>query len=142
MESKLSFRIFTLIILLMGVILLIAGIVSERRQRQVKSWAKTKGKIIRSHFVDDSEGGIFRVEYEYVVDNQYFHSTRLAPFFMLYNASEMAKKYPVDAVVTVYYNPHRPAEAVLEVRSPMTWVLIVGGAVCIGIAAFLLFVVK
>lgn len=142
MENNIALRIFSFAVLLMGAVLIIFGMVSQYQQRQVKAWVETKGNITHSDFVDDSEGGRLTIEYEYSVAGMRFQSTRLAPAFMLYNAREMANKYPVGAAVTVYYNPDNPKEAVLERQSAVTWVSILMGAVCIGIAAILFFVVQ
>ncbi|MFN3386480.1 MAG: DUF3592 domain-containing protein [Candidatus Thermochlorobacter sp.] len=142
MENNIAFRIFSFAVLLMGAALIIFGIVSQYQQRQAQTWAETTGNITHSNFVDDSEGGRLTIEYEYSVAGRRFQSAQLAPTFMLYNAREMANKYPVGAAVTVYYNPDNPEEAVLERQSAVAWGPLLMGAVCIGIAAILFFVVQ
>ncbi|PIO47248.1 MAG: hypothetical protein CMR00_11450 [[Chlorobium] sp. 445] len=142
MENNIALRIFSFAVLLMGAVFMIFGVVSQYRQFQVQTWAETKGNITHSDFVDDSEGGRLTIEYEYSVAGMRFQSTQLAPAFMLYNAREMANKYPVGAAVTVYYNPDNPEEAVLERQSAVTWVPIFVGALCLVIAAILFFVVQ
>lgn len=142
MESALALRIFGLIVLLLGVVLTISGILSQQKQHQVKGWAKAKGTITHAYFADDSEGGRLEITYEYAVEGKLFSSSRLAPSLMLYKASDMARKYPPGAEITVYYNPKNPKEAVLEPKSPVTGILIVMGIVCMGIAALLLFLAR
>jgi len=99
--------------------------------RQAASWPQTTGKVVVSTserrsvgtFDDSREGGkgeevrnFARIVYEYQVSGQKLRASRVSIGEDLGNfmVEETIARYPVGKVVTVYYNPRRPKEAVLE----------------------------
>jgi hypothetical protein len=78
------------------------------------------------------------IQYSYRVGNETFISTRIRilPNVVAASsamASRLIKIYPKDAPVTVYYNPQRPSEAVLEpgVKGDLVSFLVIGAAIFI-----------
>ena len=97
------------------------------RQHASKRWPTTPGEILESHLEEDSDGWCPNVRYVYVVNRKRHLTGRL--YFFLSNSSterEAGKHispYPVGKSVTVYYNPRKPEDAVLDRRMPLWWPL-------------------
>jgi hypothetical protein len=88
------------------------------------AWRTTTGRVLKSR-VEVSGGGestsvAARVEYAYDVNGRAYQSDqiRAGDNVMRITSSDDAYKtidrYPVGAIVTVYYNPANPQEAALE----------------------------
>lgn len=94
------------------------------RQHASKRWPTTTGEILESNLEEDSDGWGPYVRYAYAVKGT---NDRL--YFYLSNRSseQDAKKhlspYPIGKAVTIYYNPQKPEEAVLDRRMPLWWPL-------------------
>jgi hypothetical protein len=99
----------------------------DRRQRRAAlSWPATTGRIVESRVEPKTLPGdrptirfAPRIAYEYSVDGRAYRSGRVAfgdVFWSLAPQAARAKvaRYPRGAQVTVYFNPRRPQEAVLE----------------------------
>jgi hypothetical protein len=98
----------------------------QRRARAALSWPATTGRVVESRVEPKSLPGdrptirfAPRIAYEYAVHDRAYRSERIAfaeAFWSLAPQGAAAKvaRYPVGAEVTVYYDPRRPAEAVLE----------------------------
>ncbi|MDM7948111.1 DUF3592 domain-containing protein [Hydrogenophaga sp.] len=95
------------------------------RQHSSKRWPTTIGEILESNIEEDSDGWAPHVRYAYAVERKHYTNDRL--YFHLSNGSTErdARKhlspYPVGKRVTVYYNPRKPEEAVLDRRMPLWW---------------------
>lgn len=91
------------------------------------TWPSCEGKIITSkvtmsssHRLRDNKGISYYpdVDYEYVVDGKKYIGEKI--FYGQYGSGmrdkiqKIADKYPAGKMVTVYYNPKNPGEAVLE----------------------------
>ena len=112
-------------------LLLGAAVYKSLQVRAAREWPSAVGKVVTSHAQvretrvpdSDREGG-YRTEqrnfanivYEYSVAGQKLRNDRVSIGEDLGNfqVAETIAKYPVGAVVTVYYNPRHPKEAVLE----------------------------
>jgi hypothetical protein len=117
--------------------LLMVGIVAAAafykwlQVRAAAQWPQTQGRIVVSgsqvreveSFDDDSEGGkalakrnFANIVYEYEVSRQKLRAGRVSIGEDLGNfeVAETIARYPVGKIVTVYYNPRKPSEAVLE----------------------------
>jgi hypothetical protein len=118
-------------LILFGVIALYQGIASE-------GWPSVGGKIMYSH-ARTGRNAETLLWYEYRVGDQRYVSSKYrtggngTPFRKV--AEETAKRYPAGQVVKVYYNPHNPAEALLEpgiwwdnFAAPVMGLLILGAA--------------
>ena len=100
-----------------------------------RSGRETTGKVVVSTsetrkvktFDDDRHGGrgeeernFAKIVYEYQVSGQKMRASRVSIGEDLGNfeVEETIARYPVGKIVTVYYNPRRPREAVLERDAP------------------------
>lgn len=112
-------------------LLLIAAIVKTWQVREARNWPQVPGKVVRSVAevreirVSDSdreEGyrldkrNFANVTYEYAVGARKLRCDRISIGEDLGNfeVAEKLAKYPAGSIVTVYYNPRHPEQAVLE----------------------------
>jgi len=100
---------------------------SRQSRRASRDWLTTDGRIVESRVEQknlgsgDRPGILFapRVTYEYSVNDHTYRSERIAFSGGVSSLAPQAAqvkiaRYPSGAQVTVYYNPKRPEEAVLE----------------------------
>ncbi|PSO19553.1 DUF3592 domain-containing protein [Bradyrhizobium sp. MOS003] len=112
-------------------LILVAAIVKTWQVREARNWPQAPGKVMTSVaelrdvkvFDDDREGGsrlesrnFANVTYEYSVGGRKLRCNRISIGEDLGNfeVAEKLAKYPAGRVVTVYYNPRHPDQAVLE----------------------------
>ena len=94
-----------------------------RQQHLSKRWSTTTGEVLESNLEEDSEGWYPHVRYEYTVERKRYVSERL----YFYSASGSTKRgankhlspYAVGKTVTIYYDPAKPEEAVLNKHVPL-----------------------
>jgi hypothetical protein len=116
-DSKSTMLIFILVSLV-GLALTIYGTSISLNAYRTKSWPTTQGTVIASEVIKPSKY-VPRVTYTYDIDTNVFSSERIqlkdmAQYKTRAGAEKVANKYPVDAKVTVYYNPTKFDEAILE----------------------------
>jgi hypothetical protein len=126
------FIVFLIIAIIIAIYIFIKSIqglqCAKRKNKEALTWSSTEGIITHSEVVfviatgDDATYDHF-ISYQYTVDGKQYESKEIAFF----NVGEwggwggkdelekLAKKYPVDKQVTVFYNSSNPSEAVLEV---------------------------
>jgi hypothetical protein len=116
-------RLFSLVFILVGGVILCLGVKSLFIANASKSWPTVQGKVISSS-VDskrsDKGGTTYHAEvfYEYKVGGQIQSSNDVAvggygssnPS----HARRIVNKYPAGSTITVYYSPSNPSKAVLE----------------------------
>lgn len=112
-------------------LLLVAAVVKTWQAREARSWPQAPGKVVRSvaevrevRMSDDGREEGYRLEsrnfanvtYEYSVGGRKLCCSRISIGEDLGNFEVAAKlaKYPAGSIVTVYYNPRHPDQAVLE----------------------------
>jgi len=112
-------------------LVLVAATVKTWQAREAKSWPETSGKVVISaaevrevKVSDDEREGGYRTEernfanvvYEYSVAGKKLRNNRVSIGEDLGNfqVAETLAKYPAGSIVTVYYNPRHPDQAVLE----------------------------
>ena len=112
-------------------LLLVAAVYKTLQVRAAREWPSAAGKVVASHaevreirVIDSNRESGYRTEqrnfanivYEYAVAGKTLRNNRVSIGEDLGNfeVAETIAKYPVGAVVTVYYNPLHPKEAVLE----------------------------
>lgn len=87
------------------------------------SWLSVSGKVLESfvHIDKDSEGATYKPEirYEYRVNGEYFIADcwrfgASGTSWGKVRFNRVVAEYPVGRSVTVFVNPERPGEAVLE----------------------------
>ncbi len=114
-------RLFTILVGLGSGIYLVRSLV---RQHASKRWPTTMGKILESKLDEDSDGWYPYVRYSYSIhgenyasDQLYFYSCNQEPDEA--EARTYLLPYPVGKAVTIYFNPHNPADAVLDTHVPL-----------------------
>jgi hypothetical protein len=112
-------------------LILIAAIVKTWQTREARSWPQVSGKVVTSvaelrevRVSDDEREDGYRMEsrnfanvaYEYSVSGRKLSCNRISIGEDLGNfqVAEKLAKYPAGSIVTVYYNPRHPDQAVLE----------------------------
>jgi hypothetical protein len=112
-------------------LILIAAIVKTWQAREARSWPLVSGKVVTSvaevrevRVSDDEREDGYRMEsrnfanvaYEYSVSGRKLSCNRISIGEDLGNfeVAEKLAKYPAGSIVTVYYNPRHPDQAVLE----------------------------
>lgn len=112
-------------------LILIAAIVKTWQVREARGWPQAAGKVVTSvaevrevKVSDDEREDDYRTEnrnfanvtYEYSVGGRKLRCNRVSIGEDLGNfqVAEKLAKYPAGSIVTVYYNPRHPDQAVLE----------------------------
>ncbi|MEI2611155.1 MAG: DUF3592 domain-containing protein [Candidatus Promineifilaceae bacterium] len=132
--------IFILVFGAVGLGLFIGGALSFRAALSTQSWPTTEGRITSAQIYEDSdEDGTsygLNVSYNYTVNDQRYTGTRieLTDYSSSRNYAEgLAEKYPVEAVVTVHYDPADPTKSVLETGANWVQYLLMGMGCCFGL---------
>ena len=127
---NLPWFVYAMLLAPLGLIL-IAAIVKTWQAREARSWPQTRGKVVTSaaevrevRVSDDEREEGYRLEsrnfanvvYEYSVNGRKVSCNRISIGEDLGNfqVAEQLQKYPAGKIVTVYYNPRHPDQAVLE----------------------------
>jgi hypothetical protein len=119
---------FFLLFVGLGVFLIYRMQQSKKKALVSQSWPSTTGQITESHVSrsqsTDSDGDTTtsysaRVAYTYQVGGQTYSGHNIAFGFNPSYSSETkaqadAARYPVGSQVSVYYDPNKPSDAVLE----------------------------
>jgi Protein of unknown function (DUF3592) len=136
--------------LILGSILFFVGMQYRKKSLTAQNWPITQGKIIsatleerrsvdhETHRVSISY--VPTLQYEYRVGETSLVGQRIDFANSGYDHATAARKlasYPVDSLVTVYYNPTAPEDSLLNPSSKSYLVLIIIGALLL-IAAILL----
>lgn len=132
---------FFLILLVLGGGLVFYSLRSRKKADQSHGWPSTNGKVIVSETRESkstNEDGKTKVsyyphiEYTYEVNGQHFTSKQIS-FGGVLGYSDRTKvlakleHYPVGSIVLAFYNPEKPAEAVVEQTSGgAKWAMVVG----------------
>lgn len=106
-----------------GLGMILWNLFSYHKAQQATSWQSVSGKVLES-FVqvkNGSRGAMYKPEirYEYKVNGEYFIADcwrfgAVAKSWGKAQSNQVAAEYPVGRSVTVFFNPERPQEAVLE----------------------------
>jgi hypothetical protein len=133
---------FGLIFLGVGLFALIRSFIAFRTSKASRDWPSVKGQVVVATVerkVDHDEDGSTtkyspRVIYNYSVSGQQLTSDRVVVGARLWHTSraraEAKLAYQTGQRVTVYYNPDKPAQAVLETGATRgAWGLLAIGVV-------------
>lgn len=124
---------------------------TRRKVAQASSWPSTLGTVTLStiEMRRNNDGGSTPypvVHYDYRVMSQPYQGNRVMPGLAVggSGARKVVERYPAGAQVTVYYNPDKPSEALLERSMPgyLKWlwiILVILDVFLCGLAAVLLF---
>lgn len=118
--------LFALAALLSGLALLALALWMRRRAAQCAHWPSVEGTVLESR-VDDAHLEFMKpvLRYQYTVDGRRYVGFRVA--FSGYGISRpsmaaLIRPYPAGRTVRVFYDPRRPASAVLDNRARSDWV--------------------
>lgn len=123
-----------------GIFLLIYYFRTKKKTKKSMTWPSVEGKITGQRvereevFDDDGLCVVYRPEvyYHYIVDEISYTGSRIdfgnVPSFGARKKAEAyLEPYPEEQVVTVFYNPDDPQDAVLsQTMQKMVWGLVVG----------------
>jgi hypothetical protein len=115
-------RLFLGMFFIIGLGISILGVKLIWEAYESQNWPSVQGKIISPPVERESTrlkiGFRTRIQYAYEAGGKRFLGDRIAlgPLVGLYGPSDkhLARKYPKETIVTVYYNPIRPEQSVLE----------------------------
>jgi hypothetical protein len=145
-----------IILLLIGGIFTTTGIVTGLvfgkpildQTKSSEQWPQNQGEILESELVESRSDGSTtygaHVVYHYDLDGGAFESDRIwfGDDYSTSNRSDMfevVRKYPVGQMVTVYYSPDKPSEAVLMPGAyTSSYVRFTIGLIFLGIGSLLL----
>ncbi|WP_052833102.1 DUF3592 domain-containing protein [Bradyrhizobium sp. LTSP885] len=131
---NLPWLVYAMLLAPLGLIL-IAAVVKTWQAREAKGWPQTAGCVVTSTVElrevkvpdDDREDGerleqrnFANVVYEYTANGRKLRGNRVSIGEDRGNSevAETLAKYPAGSIVTVYYNPRHPDQAVLERELP------------------------
>lgn len=123
--------------LLIGFILLAIWLFQSRRAGATQNWSSVPGRVMDSRLVEtrDAEDGrtwTASVTYVYQIGGAQFQGNRVAIGGGKGSPQQIVQRYPAGAVVPVFYDPQKPAAAVLERGSGgLTPLLIIAIAMCV-----------
>ena len=126
-----------------GAGLLAIGLYQRRRMRASQDWLQTVGTIRKSaivvHSDQESTGYAVSVEYEYTANGATYTGRRIGFSTRQYARKKRAQaelqRYPPGSPVVVYFDPQKPADAVLVRSYPDSLVLLGFGILLLGIVA-------
>ncbi len=106
-----------LVVLLLAAIFVGAIVYQSKKNKAAAQWPAVQGRIVQSEVFrshnDDGPTDEPLITYEYVAGGKTYRSRRVK-FSFKPQTQPTLKKYPMGAVVPVYYDPSNPSEAVLE----------------------------
>lgn len=133
--------IFVLALLALGIYLVVFSVRSKKKAEESQSWpgapgmvtaAEVKCSVNRDEDGNESYAYYPKVEYTYQVGGETLTGNRLAFGGQVAQKNQAAvqkslERYPVGGLVTVYYDPARLSEAVLERQAGgAKWSLVIG----------------
>ena len=124
--------------LLVGIVLLFAGLQARKKALEAQKWPTTQGKITSATLEEDrhvdhethrtSVTYVPTIQYQYQVGDSVQVGNRIGFSRTGYDYNTANRKlalYPLNGVVTVYYNPVAPNESVLNPSTKGSIVLII-----------------
>ncbi|MGZ5872974.1 MAG: DUF3592 domain-containing protein [Bradyrhizobium sp.] len=130
----------------MGVVVLAFFFAGRRISRDAAGWPVTRGTVVISsteavHQTDQGRDLIFHapvVEFTYQVHGREYRSRQITLGAKLAGtrsfAEQIAARYPQGSAVEVHYDSANPSNAVLQVTSSASWLLLVLALFCFGVA--------
>jgi len=133
--------IFVLALLVLGIYLVVFSLRSKKKAEESQNWPNTPGTVtlaeVKRSVNRDEDGNesydyFPKVGYTYQVGGETLTGNRLSFGGILAqknpaSVQKILERYPVGGQVTVYFDPNKPSEAVLERQAGgLKWGLIVG----------------
>ena len=143
--------LFALAFGVVGTVLIVLYVRNKKKAKASETWPSTEGKIVSHHvrvdYSQDDESNrvdyVPEVHFEYQVEGQSFAGKRISfgseqSFNKRQKAEMFLEQYPVGQVVTVFFNPEKPQESVLQqTMRKMTVQLVVGILLVVMMICFL-----
>jgi hypothetical protein len=140
-SSEISrFHFFGGLLSFFAVTLTIFTVIAVRKRRAVGHWACATATVVESVAVwgATNSGGrsawtwLPRFTYQYVAGGQVYRGSRIAFYRRCTGscAQELVARHPAGSQVQVYYDPARPAEAVMDRSLRALWLLPFFAVVC------------
>lgn len=121
---------------IVGLVFLSMGLFSFWKVRQTHQWQTTTGRVIEAWIAERrvKTRMVYQLKatYEYVVNGKRYESERLfvgdrwSASDQL-TAEQQLRRYQSRSEIKVYYNPHHPEDAVLELKTHPALYWMVGG---------------
>jgi len=114
------------VLLIVGVSLSIVTFFSIKKGRKSKTWPKTKATVVsaeveeKHEYDEDGDKHVYyypRIHYDYQVDGQFYNGFRyklLEASMSKRKAHEFISNFMTGDILTVYYDPEKPIESVLQ----------------------------
>lgn len=131
-------------LVLIGLIFVAIAPFNIKKGKKSQQWPQTEGKVTASEVEirqeTDTEGDMStyyypRIHYEYQVNGEKFLSSKyrlLDASMTKKNAQQLVESYSPGQTVVVYYDPNKPADAVLITGAPkFLYIFAVIGAILI-----------
>ena len=107
-----------------------------------QDWPHGLGKILAANLQTSSSGDgttyAVEVQYEYCVNGVRYIGERIGftpqTYIRFRRARQELDRYPVNSSVPVYYDPEKPADAVLQRQAPNTLLAVAAGIIFLAIA--------
>lgn len=139
---------FLLVFFLLGAGMIFFSLRARKKAQQSQSWPSTAGTVsevqVKEISREDADGFQTtsyqpQVTYSYQVGNQTYTSDRLSfgarvSYGNRNQASKVLEAYPVGMPLVIYYDPEKPAEAVVERQASGFKLLLIGGILLIVIS--------
>ncbi len=132
--------LFALLLGGLGVYLIIHSQRSKQKAAMSQTWPMVKGIVTETNITAQEHDEVVRymplVRYTYEVDGKIYESRQITfgsgvEFSSRQKAADYLAEYPLDAEVSVYYDPEKPSEAVLKQVAHKTTVGLVIGIVLV-----------
>jgi hypothetical protein len=128
-----------IVLLIIGLAIIGLAVAMRQKGMAAASWPSVSGVIVESRVAEDTHdsgcSAVIRYRYQVGVD---WHESSQISFNVRANsrvANEgLVRRYPVNEVITVYYNPKSPKEAVINNAQSNGWMLL--AAVGVGFLMF------
>lgn len=137
--------LFFLLVVIFGII----GFVNRNKAKKAGGWPSIQGKVIEArleeHANSDPEDfsmANFRpvITYQYEVNGKVYNSNKTGMIPMNYDQKTAQKKldaFPLGSALTVYYNPEKPEEALLNPSKTTANIFLIIGIVAVVISCIM-----
>lgn len=114
-------------------------LVVVRKKIKLRSWLAAAATVVESEEYDVGGKWRARFAYEYEVGGRGYKSRRVFFYRKVasFYAQELVARHPAGSSMRIFYDPERPAEAVVDKRLPALWILLLAAVACAACAAYL-----
>jgi hypothetical protein len=107
-----------ILFLVVGVLGVVAMLRTLKSAQSESNWRQTPGVVLESRILNTSEGYLPSIRYEYYFEGDRRENAMFKSMVSASNSSSPSERvidrYPAGANVTVYVNPKKPSDSVLE----------------------------